>query len=100
MVSQRLAYWPVAYLIFIEFCDRFVSFNKIISKVLLERFFNDGFISRRQKKIFQVYIRNLFMLKMKIICLICKSVTNFYKYELSNRPIGQSMTGFFTCHTF
>ena len=40
MVSHRLAYWPVAYLIFIEFCERFVSFNQIISKVLLERFFN------------------------------------------------------------
>ena len=54
MVSQRLAYWPVAYLIFIEFCDRFVPFNQIISKVLLERFFNDGFISEGQKKIFQL----------------------------------------------
>ena len=77
MVSHRLAYWPVAYLIFIEFCDRFVSFNQIISKVLLERFFNDGFISRSQKKIFQVYIRNLFMLKMKIIGLIMQICDQF-----------------------
>ena len=54
MVSQRLAYWPVANLIFIEFRDRFVPFNQIISKVLLERFFNDDFISEGQKKIFQL----------------------------------------------
>ena len=77
MVSQRLAYWPVAYLIFIEFRDRFVPFNQIISRVLLERFFNDGFISRSQKKIFQVYIRNLFMLKMKIFGLLLQIFDKF-----------------------